>query len=273
MRCWGIAVILAVAFCDCRIRRKPLRPARPFPTGAVPANCAFPAIGISAPDMIRSYFHPASDGRLGRDGARCRAQAALCDRPVQRREDFARWRRVLVIVVENPTIGVISFEGNKKIKDADLTKAIQSKANGPLSREIVQSDVVNIIALYRQHGYYDVHVAPETIAAQNAGSKATQHSARIDRVNLVFEIKEGDKLAVRQIRFVGNTAFSTTKLKAVVKTGTTNVLSFLLDNDIYDADRIDSDRDLVSRFYLDHGYADVKVSSAQATTQQRKASC
>ena len=126
----------------------------------------------------------------------------------------------------------------------------------------MQSDVVNIIALYRQHGYYDVHVAPQTIAAQNVGSKATQHSARIDRVNLVFEIKEGDKLAVRQIRFVGNTAFSTTKLKAVVKTGTTNVLSFLLDNDIYDAARIDSDRDLVRRFYLDHGYADVKVSSA-----------
>ena len=52
---------------------------------------------------------------------------------------------------------------------------------------------MNIIALYRQHGYYDVHVAPQTIAAQNAGTKATQHSARIDRVNLVFEIKEGDK--------------------------------------------------------------------------------
>ena len=42
---------------------------------------------------------------------------------------------VLVAVIENPTIGVISFEGNKKIKDADLTKAVQSKASGPLSRE------------------------------------------------------------------------------------------------------------------------------------------
>ena len=213
--------------------------------------------------MIRSYFHPAPDGRLGAtelDAALKRLYATGLFKDVKIVSRAGS--RVLVTVVENPTIGVISFEGNKKIKDADLTKAVQSKASGPLSRETVQSDVVNIIALYRQHGYYDVHVAPQTIAAQNAGSKATQHSARIDRVNLVFEIKEGDKLAVRQIRFVGNTAFSTTKLKAVVKTGTTNVLSFLLDNDIYDADRIDSDRDLVRRFYLDHGYADVKVSSA-----------
>ncbi len=62
--------------------------------------------------------------------------------------------------------------------------------------------------------------------------------------------------------FAGNNAFSATKLKAVVKTGTTNFLSFLLDNDIYDADRIENDRDLLRHFYLDHGYADVRVSSS-----------
>ena len=238
-------------------------------TGAVPTIAISGNRHIGA-DMIRSYFHPAPDGRLGAtelDAAIKRLYATGLFKDVK---ILRAGSRVLVTVVENQTIGVISFEGNKKIKDADLTKAVQSKVNGPLSRETVQSDVVNILALYRQHGYYDVHVSPETIAAQNAGSKATQHPARIDRVNLVFEIKEGDKLAVRQIRFVGNTAFSTTKLKAVVKTGTTNVLSFLLDNDIYDADRIDSDGDLVRRFYLDHGYADVKVSSAASYDTSEK---
>src|SRR3984885_9482315 len=260
MRCWGIAVVLAVLSAIAAS-------AQAAAGGAAVSEGAVPPIAISGnrhigADMIRSYFHPAPDGRLGAtelDAAlkRLYATGLFKDVRISRADGH-----VLVAVIENPTIGVISFEGNKKIKDADLAKAVQSKASGPLSRETVQSDVVNIIALYRQHGYYDVHVAPQTIAAQNAGGKATQHSARIDRVNLVFEIKEGDKLAVRQIRFVGNTAFSTTKLKAVVKTGTTNVLSFLLDNDIYDADRIDSDRDLVRRFYLDHGYADVNVSSA-----------
>jgi outer membrane protein insertion porin family len=48
----------------------------------------------------------------------------------------------------------------------------------------------------------------------------------------------------------------------VVKTGISNPLSFLLDNDIYDADRIENDQDLVRRFYLAHGYPDVRVSSA-----------
>ena len=193
--------------------------------------------------MIRSYFHPAPDGRLGAtelDAALKRLYATGLFKDVKISRAGSR---VLVTVVENPTIGVISFEGNKKIKDADLTKAIQSKANGPLSRETVQSDVV-------QH-HRAVSSARLLRRARRSGDdrRPKRPAARlrntppaIDRVNLVFEIKEGDKLAVRQIRFVGNTAFSTTKLKAVVKTGTTNVLSFLLDNDIYDADRIDSDR-------------------------------
>jgi outer membrane protein insertion porin family len=32
--------------------------------------------------------------------------------------------------------------------------------------------------------------------------------------------------------------------------------------DIYDPDRIEADRDLIRRFYLKHGYADVRVVSA-----------
>jgi outer membrane protein insertion porin family len=82
------------------------------------------------------------------------------------------------------------------------------------------------------------------------------------RVNLVFEIKEGEKLAVKDIAFTGNSAFSQVKLRGVVKTGISNPLSFLLDNDIYDADRIENDTDLVRRFYLAHGYPDVRVTSA-----------
>ena len=78
----------------------------------------------------------------------------------------------------------------------------------------------------------------------------------------MFTIKEGDKLGVRQILFAGNNAFAANKLTGVIKTGQTNLLSFLLDNDVYDADRIENDRDLLRQFYRAHGYADVRVVSA-----------
>ncbi len=271
MRCWGIAVVLgffAIAACG-----------QAAAADDADSKLAAPPITVSGnrhigADMIRSYLHPSASGKL--DAAeldaglkRLYATGLFKDVKISRTGD-----RVVVTVVENPTIGIISFEGNKKLKDADLKKVIQSKANGPLSRASVQSDVLQIVELYRQRGYYDVHVVPETIAVKMpdkiAAKNGEENPAALGHVNLVFEIKEGDKLAVRQIQFVGNNAFSATKLKAVVKTGTTNVLSFLLDNDSYDDDRIESDRDLLHRFYLAHGYADVKVSSAASYDAAQK---
>jgi outer membrane protein insertion porin family len=263
MRRWGIAVIFASLFAIAA-------GAHPAAAESPDSKAAASPIAVSGnrhigADMIRSYFHPAPGRKLDAtelDAAlkRLYATGLFKDVKISRSGDH-----VVVTVVENPTIGVISFEGNKKLKDADLTKVVQSKASGPLSRAFVQGDVVRIIELYRQRGYYDVHVVPETIAA-----KTGAEAARSGRVNLVFEIKEGDKLAVRQIEFAGNSAFSATKLKAVVKTGVTNLLSFMLDNDTYDPDRIDNDQDLLRRFYLDHGYADVKVSASASYDATRK---
>jgi outer membrane protein insertion porin family len=243
MRCWGAAIFLAgfLAIAACSS------------AAAASADSPITVNGnrhVGA-DMIRSYFPAAPGGHYDATALdtalkRLYATGLFKDVKIAHEGD-----RILVMVVENPTIGVLAFEGNKKIKDDDLKKQFQSKAAGPLSRELIQSDVVRIIDLYRQRGYFGVQVVPKTIAAKNG-----------DMSNLVFEIKEGDKLAVRQIAFAGNAAFSATKLKAVVKTGTSNVLSFLLDNDTYDVDRIDDDRDLVRRFYMVHGYADVRVSSS-----------
>ena len=52
------------------------------------------------------------------------------------------------------------------------------------------------------------------------------------------------------------------RLKDVIKTSVSNWLSFLQTTDIYDPDRVEADRDLLRRFYLKHGYADVRIVSA-----------
>ncbi|MDI1345672.1 MAG: outer membrane protein assembly factor BamA, partial [Pseudolabrys sp.] len=83
-----------------------------------------------------------------------------------------------------------------------------------------------------------------------------------NRVDLVFEIKEGDKTGIKEIKFNGAKAFSYGRLKEVIKTSVSNWLSFLQTTDIYDPDRVEADRDLLRRFYLKHGYADVRIVSA-----------
>jgi outer membrane protein insertion porin family len=224
------------------------------------------------PAMIRSYFHAAPGKRLDAQALDTALKALYATGLFADVKITHAGGRVLVTVVENPTIAQIAFDGNKKLKDADLQKALQSKVGGPLSRFFVQADVEQMVELYRQHGYFQVQIIPETIkvgggADAKAPAPKSRHAAAAkpgdkgERVKLVFAIKEGDKLAVRKIFFAGNHVFPDYKLTGAIKTGKTNFLSFLLNNDIYNADTIDSDCDLLRRFYRAHGYADVSVRS------------
>jgi outer membrane protein insertion porin family len=157
---------------------------------------------------------------------------------------------VVVTVVESPVIGRIAFEGNKKVKDEQLSGEIQSKPRGTLSRPMVQSDAQRIAEIYRHSGRYDVTVTPEIIEQPN------------NRVDLIFTITEGSKTGVQSIEFIGNNAYSSYRLKDIIKTHESNLLSFLGGGDTYDPDRVEADRDLIRRFYLKHGFADVQVVAA-----------
>jgi outer membrane protein insertion porin family len=160
--------------------------------------------------------------------------------------------RLIVTVIEAPVINRIAFEGNKRVKDEQLNAEIQSKPRGTFSRAMVQADVQRIVDVYRRAGRYDIRVDPKIIDLPN------------NRVDLVFEIIDGAKTTVKQIIFVGNRAYSDWRLRDVIKTGQTNFMSFLKSNDVYDPDRLEADRDLLRRFYLKQGFADVRIISALA---------
>lgn len=201
-------------------------------------------------DTIRSYFKPGTNGQLDAaridDGLKALVETGLFQDVKINRVGG----RLVVVVVENPVIGRVAFEGNKKVKDDQLTTEVQSKARGTLSRAMVQADTARITEIYRRQGRFDVKVEPKIIEQPN------------NRVDLVFEVTEGAKTGIKSIEFIGNNAYSSYRLKDVIKTRESSVLSFLSSNDIYDPDRIEADRDVIRRFYLKNGYADVQVVAA-----------
>jgi outer membrane protein insertion porin family len=201
-------------------------------------------------DTIRSYFRPGPGGRLGPEQEDEALKAMVATGLFSDVRISHSGGRIVVTVAENPVINRVAFEGNKKAKDEQLLAETQSKPRGTLSRPTVQADVQRIIEIYHRSGRFDVSVNPKIIELPN------------NRVDLVFEIKEGDKTGIKEIAFVGAKAFSHGRLKDVIKTSSSNLLSFLQTTDIYDADRIEADRDLLRRFYLKHGYADVRIISA-----------
>src|SRR3954449_11017015 len=201
-------------------------------------------------ETIRSYFKPGPGGHLdqGRidDGLKALIETGL----FQDVRINQAGGRLVVTVVENPVIGRIAFEGNKKVKDEQLAAEVQSKPRGTLSRPMVQSDAQRIAEIYRRSGRYDVRVNPEIIEQPN------------NRVDLIFTITEGQKTGVKSVEFIGNSAYSSYRLKDIIKTHEANLLSFLGGGDVYDPDRVEADRDLIRRFYLKRGYADVQVVAA-----------
>ena len=201
-------------------------------------------------DTIRSYFKPGPGGRIGPEQEDEALKALVATGLFSDVRINHAGGRIVVTVVENPVINRVAFEGNKKAKDEQLNAEVQSKPRGTLSRPTVQADVQRIIEIYHRTGRFDVSVDPKIIELPN------------NRVDLVFEIREGDKTGIKDIRFVGTKAYSSSRLKEVVKTSESNILSFLQTTDIYDPDRIEADRDLLRRFYLKHGYADVRIVSA-----------
>jgi outer membrane protein insertion porin family len=204
-------------------------------------------------DAIRAYFHVqpgAQPDQFVLDAAlkELYATGAFEDVKIVRSGG-----RVIVTVVEAPLLGKLQFEGNKKLKDADLEKATQLKPGAAVTRAAVQADVARVAELYRHGGRYAVEIKPKTITRGDA------------RVDLVLEINEGAKTGVKRIAFIGNHAFSASRLKALIATTESGWFAFLKTSDVYDLDRVEADRELVRRFYAKNGYADARVTSAVGT--------
>jgi outer membrane protein insertion porin family len=201
-------------------------------------------------DTIRSYFHAGPGGRLDNFQIDEGIKALYATGLFQYVRAETRGGRLVLTVIENPVINRIAFEGNRKVKDEQLKAEIQSKERGTLSRPVVQADVSRIVEMYRRSGRFDVRVEPKIIELPN------------NRVDLVYEVNEGAKTGVKVIEFVGNRYYSSYRLNDVIKTSTTGLLAFLQTSDIYDPDRVEADRDLLRRFYLKHGFIDVRIVSA-----------
>jgi outer membrane protein insertion porin family len=159
---------------------------------------------------------------------------------------------LVVNVVENPVINRIAFEGNKHLGDEILGSEVVLRPRVIYTRTKVQNDVKRILTLYRVSGRFAATVEPKVIQLPQ------------NRVDLVFEVNEGEPTEVQSIRFVGNEAFDDSRLREIIRTRESRWWRFLSSDDTYDPDRMTLDRELLRRFYLVEGYADFRVVSGVA---------
>ncbi len=161
-------------------------------------------------------------------------------------------QNLVVKVVENPIVNRIAFEGNHKIVDTTLRPLMDLRPRAVFTSDLAQSDRQKILDAYAKRGRFGTTVEPKIVRLDQ------------NRVDVIFEINEGSATLVSKISFVGNRAFSESRLREIISSREQAFYRFLSSSDTYDPARIDYDKELLRRFYLKNGYTDFEVKNATA---------
>ncbi len=231
-----------------------IAPAQPVAPTAQSQIRAITVVGNQRlePDTVRAY----ANLRVGQNYDRATLDAAL--RALSQTELFADFQitdndgALVLQVTENPVINRIILEGNERLKDDKIVPELRLAARQIYTRSRVRADVARIIELYKRQGRYAATVEPQLVRLDQ------------NRVDIVFEITEGDRSRVRQINIIGNEAFDDGQLKGEMATRERRLTTILSSNTTYDPDRLAYDQQKLRQFYLTQGYADFRVVSAVA---------
>ncbi len=169
-----------------------------------------------------------------------------------------RGNTLQIDVVEYPTINVVAFEGNARLKDDDLATVVQSQSRRVYSPRQAEADAAQIVLAYEQQGRLAATVEPRIIQRSD------------NRVDLVFEIIEGQVVEIERISFVGNRNFSERRLRRVLGTKQAGLLRRFVSSDTFVADRIEFDKQVLRDFYQSRGYIDMQVLSVSPELTRRR---
>lgn len=159
---------------------------------------------------------------------------------------------LVVKVVENPLVNRVAFDGNRAIGDDALRALVELRPRSVFTPEIARSDRQKILDAYVKKGRYGATVEPKIIRLPQ------------NRVDVVFEINDGVATLVSRISFVNNHAFGEARLREIIESRESAWYRFLSNSDTYDPARVEYDKELLRRFYLQNGYADFEVRDATA---------
>ena len=163
---------------------------------------------------------------------------------------------LLIIVLENPQINIIAFEGNKIIEDSDILAVIGLKERDPLDENKVKTSIVAIKELYRKKAYLSTQVSAQKISRGEG------------IFDLVYEIEEGALSEIENILFIGNNSFSNRELLKVIPSRQKGIFSGLFSSDDFGEEVLSRDRDAIIKFYKSSGFKDVSVAFSKGLYSQ-----
>ena len=163
---------------------------------------------------------------------------------------------VIYRVRERATISAITFDGNKDLKEEQLTESLDGsdiRVGETLDMTVISGIEVGLEDFYHSVGKY------------NADVKANVTHLPRNRVNIDFVFKEGDAAAIEQINIVGNEKFSDAELLERIELTYDSPWWDFMAQDRYQKQTLQGDMETIQSYYLDRGYLQYKVDSTQVS--------
>ena len=195
--------------------------------------------------MLVAPGDPFDPDRLDRSLKTLYATGLFKDVTINRQGDA-----LVVHVVENPIVNAIAFEGNHKLTDEQLRAVVQLRPRAVFTPQLAAADRQRILNKFAAGARYAATVEPQIIQRPD------------NRVDVVFKINEGPTTLIGRIAFIGNHSYGESRLREVISSREQAFYRILSSSDEYDPERIKFDEELLRRFYLRNGFADVDVTGA-----------
>ncbi len=167
-------------------------------------------------------------------------------------------KEIIFIVAEKPSIKEILITGYQKVKLDAIKEKVTLTPRSILNLEKVKENSENIRKLYFSKGYYGVHVETKVDYLETNEAVVT------------FNIKEGSKGSIKKIIFKGNKNIKSSQLRKVMTTKQRNIFSLITKSGVLDEDILKNDIQLLTAYYVDYGYLDVKVSEPKVDLHDPK---
>ena len=169
---------------------------------------------------------------------------------------------VLVVVVEErPIVADVGFAGNKEFDKDVLKKALRDigLAEGqPFDKALADKAEQELRRQYINRSMYGADVVTTVTPIER------------NRVNLSFNVTEGDTAKIKDIRIVGNRAFSESTLRGLFDLDTTGWMSWYTKSDRYSRAKLAADTESLRSYYLSRGYLEFKIDSTQVAISPSK---
>ncbi len=156
-------------------------------------------------------------------------------------------------VVENPLIQSIVIEGIKKKSLVEVVKdIIIQKEKTSFVESKVKKDQERILNSLRIAGYYFSEISTSTKINDN------------NTVDIVYDIKLGERALIKNIRFIGNKIFKDNKLRKIIVSEEAKFWKIISSKKVVNLQRLDLDKNLLLNFYKNNGYYNAKVNNSFA---------